>query len=79
MKITIGGGMMGVSGMKCCDTCAWADISDGPRTIIKDNMTIVQNGKHNIACTNTGSKDIYFRGANMICSGWRAKDEKQET
>lgn len=73
MSVTLGGKMIGVSGIKECDTCKWADIHDGPRTIVRNEVTIIQNGKHCIDCTNPGDKIINMRDDGMKCSGWEAR------
>lgn len=73
-NVIFGGPMMGVSGIQECDTCKWADIYDGPRTIRKGNVTFVQNGKHNIDCIHTGDKTIDFTGDDMKCSGWEPRE-----
>lgn len=74
-NVVFGGPMMGVAGIKECDTCRWADIYEGPRTIRKGNMTLIQNGKHNIDCTHTGDKTINFDDKGMKCSGWEPREE----
>lgn len=72
-RVTIGGEMIGVAGIRTCDTCGWAEIHEGRRTIVKGNVTIIQNGGHNIDCKNTGSKDMDFRSGEMKCSGWKSR------
>jgi len=72
--------MQGVSGLNmcsggdCCDTCAFADISDKPRVIVLDNMRIVQNSGHNVVCTNKSIAKITLTDEGMTCSGWRARE-----
>lgn len=68
--INIGGEATCISGVKECDTCKWATITHGQRTITRGNVIINQNGGRNIDCHYQGSKDIDMRGDEMKCSAW---------
>ena len=63
--------------MKCtdCNKCAWADISDKPKVIVKGNTTIYQSaGSVNCTCKNIKSMTITDEG--MACSSFKeAADE----
>ena len=74
-NVVFGGQMVGVAGVKECNNCRWADISDKPRTIRKGNVTIIQNGKHNISCTHDGNRTMHISDEGMKCSGWEPREE----
>ncbi len=58
--------------MKCtdCEKCAWADVSDKPRVIVKGNTTIYQSaGSVNCTCDHIEKMTITDDG--MICSSYK--------
>ena len=55
-----------------CETCIFADIADGPRTIVKGNATIHQNaGSINCTCKSIHSMTITDDG--MVCSEYKER------
>lgn len=57
---------------KECGNCIWADVSDKPRTIVKDNVTMHQS-PGSIMCTCSSIKEIRITDRKMLCSSYKSK------
>lgn len=57
-----------------CDFCVYADISDKPRTIIKNGMKVVQS-PGGIICTAEHIAVLTFTDGEMTCSSYKEKIE----
>ncbi len=68
--VKVHGDLHEVSGLRCCETCKWASIADGARTITTGTVTIHQHGKRNVACLNTSGKNMDLVDGEIRCSGW---------
>ena len=61
--------------MKCteCVKCAWADIADQPRRIVRGSTTIYQSaGSVNCGCGHI--KEMTITDDSMVCSSFKERE-----